>query len=277
MSLRSPSAIAIAVAVTLGASSLLASSAAHADETAPFHMTDVKVYKTELGFETHFGQFENAALIGVQGHVQVPLGKRWSLTGRLPIAYANDDIQGDGLSLGNVTLEATFLINARRRRRATNVTGFNVSVSLPTAADDFDGIIASGNYFRFHLPDPGLYRPDVTTVRLHGTWRTGGRSFFGQLEAGLHQQFGAGDLTLLRFGGGLGVRVGSSVVLIGELITRSDILDDSDGDNLDSSLDLGMRARAGNGNISLRVFIPLDGYWRDRDALGVALGYEVGL
>ena len=121
--------------------------------------------------------------------------------------------------------------------------------------------------------------PNTTTIRLHGTWRTGGRSFFFQLEGGLHQLIieNFDDWTLLRFGAGVGVRVGANVVLIGEYIAITDIVDDSSGDNFWSSIDLGMRARVGNGNISLRAFLPIDRSWRAADALGVALGYEVSL
>lgn len=266
------------LSITLGATALASPDLARADESTPFHMTDAKIWRPETGFEVQFGQYGDNAIVGLQGFIQWPIGERWSLTGRLPLAYAyNDGI--DGVGLGNLTVDATLFLSAEKRRRATNVTAFQLSVSGPTASRGVDSGFATGTMAGYFLPDPGLYQPNTTTIRLYGTWRTGSRSFFGQLEGGMQQLVirNADDRTLLRIAGGAGVRVGSNVVLIGEFVGVTDIIDDADGDNFWSSLDLGMRAKVGKGNISLRVYLPLDGQWRNLDTLGVALGYEASL
>ena len=105
MSLRYP--IPILLALTLGASALIAPGTARADEATPFSMTDVNIFRPEAGFEVLFGQDRNAALAGLQLWLQYPFGERWAITGRLPLAYANFDNGVDGLALGNLTLDGT--------------------------------------------------------------------------------------------------------------------------------------------------------------------------
>ena len=271
-------------ALILVLASVVTATEARADQTSPFVMTDPSNFDLATGFEFAVGQIDRAGLgttvAGLQGWIHWPVGDRWTFSGRLPIIYATNDTN-DGGTLGNLTFDGTFFINARKRRRAVRMSGLNISVSAPTAGDRGDGAFASGTWTDYFSINPGLYAPGATTIRLHGLWRTEGYRYFGQVEFGVHQMINrnADDNTLLRAGVAVGFKISRALVLIGELTNMSDVLDESrGGEDFWHTLDLGIRANTGRaGVLGLRAYLPLDRSMRNRGAFGLMLGYEVYL
>lgn len=256
--------------------SLLAPAHAHADETAAFVMADTHTYERAIGTALTIGGHADATLVGMEGTVRWPLGERWALGARLPLVFARSSMAND-LALGNLTFSATVILNAEAQRQDTYLSALALSISAPTAGiTDDDGINGAARFAAFYVPDPGLYRPDTTTVRVYYSLRSQGHSYFGQLEVGLQQLIieDIDDQTRLRLGMAVGVNVSSNIVLVAELSNVSDILDDANGEDFWHTLDVGMRANTGTGHVGLRVYLPLDRSSRDQDMLGVTLGYE---
>ncbi len=265
-------------ALTLAGVILLTSAPAGADEMSPYMMADMHSSTPSATGELMFGFIDDATLIGLEGSLRWPVG-RWSFGGRLPLMYSRGEVN-DGAALGNVTIDGTYLISARRRQGSRRSVGLNLSLSLPTATDNAaDSRAAAVEFSQFFVVEPGLYRPDATTIRVNGEFRTQGRRHFAQAELGLHQLIinDFDDLTLLRLGLAAGFLLSSRVALIGEFTTVSDVIDDSDDENFWHTLDIGLRILTQSGNLALEVYLPVDDSMRGRGAWGVLLAYQARL
>lgn len=273
------------VIATLAAATVLSTSRADAQHPHvtplhrdPFQMPEVYGHH-KLGLDFMFGQISAAPFVDEINLMALELfgayrvSRRLYLHARLPLGYASAE-DYSGTALGNLTLGLEHRLSTSFSRGQLTAWSLGGSVSLPTASDSGDAGLASVLHGAFRLPYPGRYYPDTTALRVHGQFRLDTRSVFLQGQAGLNMLIidGADDWMLLRFGLALGVSLGRSAVLIAELTTMSDILDDSDGDNFWHSLDLGVRFRAGtHTRVGIRVYLPLDAAYRDQDIWGIGL------
>jgi hypothetical protein len=218
----------------------------------------------------------------------IRLAPHWVLLVRVPMSHAgiDGDPARDGccsLALGNLTLGARGLWSSRRGTGVRAVSGFELSLSAPTASDNGDrGASAAAGAFAELPHDPGRYAPNATTARLTGLTQLYSRWFLLHGELGLQLHFldddVAGDDHLdlgLRAALSAGIRATYTVAILAELSARF-LSDQLAGDNdTVTSLDLGLRYGSGAAIIGLRVYLPLDPGLRDLDMLGV--GFDAGL
>lgn len=250
--------------------------AATADSTRPLVMTDLRG-GSRAGVDVTFGSVGSGpgdvTVIGVEGLVELELTRRLSLTGALPLVHARDGgTDYDGSSLGNITVGLAYRLSVERRGDSLRAVGIGGSLSLPTASDGGDAAIAAFAHSLFHLPDPGRFLPDTTTIRIHGDYRYQSGKIFLQGQLGLHQLVidGPDDLTLVRIAFGGGARLSNTASAVFTLTTMSDILDDSDGEDFVHQLDLGARFKVRRGEVGARIFLGLDD---STDHFGVGVDY----
>jgi hypothetical protein len=233
----------------------------------------------KLGLELMLGRMydplldEDISILALELSGALRLSRRSYLHARLPIAYAGLD-GASGTGLGNLGLGLEHRLSTRVTGARITAWSLGAEVSLPTASDGGDAGLAAALNGDFRMPYPGRYYPNTTTARMHVQFRVDAHKVFLQAQAGVNLLVfdGADDSMLLRFGLALGVSLGRTAALIAEITTLSDVLDDSRGEELWHSLDLGVRFNAGaHTRIGLRVYLPLDSYYRDQDIWGVAL------
>jgi hypothetical protein len=220
----------------------------------------------------------------------ISLAPHWVIVVRMPFVYADIEdhpIDGRdccGFGLGNLTLGARALFSNVHGESLRSVIGGEFNLSLATASDDGDdGIAAVLSAFARAPHDPGRYLPNTWTPRLLGHAQLYGRWLMVQVEAGLHfwlyddDVAGDDDSDVgLRLALAAGVRFTTELALLAEINTITQIDDDNDNDDDDtvSSLDVGIRYGTEAFVLGLRVYIPLDEGFRDRDMLGV--GVDLG-
>ena len=260
-----PSAIA-----TLALGLLLSSASARAEEPGP----------NQLGAELMFGQMEilnDQTLIGIALHGQFELSPQAGLFARLPVAHVSNDIDS-ATSLGNATLGMNYLLTSHARAKSW----IDGSLSLPTAADDGEEAVAAGLFGLFWAPDPGLYLPDVTTLRARYNHRFRQASGNGLLLSAGFQYLsvndGDDDLRIpLAIGGN--VQLSPKADFIGRFTTIVDLDADEDDDDFFHTLELGV-SLFGNGTsrAEILLYLPLDDFYRDNlEAWGLRGGFTTYL
>jgi hypothetical protein len=266
---------AAAVATALGA--VAAPAAAH--PAHPFVMPELSPHR-RLGAEVLVGSLDvpfHVTVIALEPTLSLTLTPRWTLTGRIPIGHVASDVR-DGTTLGNATIGAIYLFSSRGRRHDLRRGALDFSLSFPTAADGGDAGFAARTHAVFRVPDPGLYFPKTTTVRVHGNYRADVGQVFFQGQFGMHVLViqRADDLLLLRLGLAGGVHVSPQVALIAELTTMSDILDDRQTrEDFLHTLDLGMRFSGATSTFGARLYYPLDDSLRNGlHIIGVGFDFQ---
>ncbi|HWU86906.1 MAG TPA: hypothetical protein VN253_06510 [Kofleriaceae bacterium] len=218
----------------------------------------------------------------------IRLAPHWVLLARVPASHAtiDGDPARDGccsLGLGNLTLGARGLWSSRRGTGVRAVSGFELSVSVPTASDSGDrGSSAAVGAFAELPHDLGRYAPDTTTARLTGITQLYSRWFLLHGELGLQLHLYNGDAPGdrsdlgLRFALGAGIRATHTIAILAELSAQWFFSNRFAGDNdTVTALDVGLRYGSGGAIVGLRVYVPLDSGLRDLDMLG--LGLDLGL
>jgi len=244
--------------------------------TAPFQMPSVYA-KNTFGAELMMGVVDppvvdDFTIFALELAGTYKLSNQLYLSARMPIGHVTED--NTGTTLGNLTAGLEYRLSTNRQGRSINSWTLGGSVSLPTAGNSGDSFFASLAQGLFRLPYPGRYLPDTTAVRIHGQFRIDSRKIFFQSQLGLNHLIidGGDDQPLLRIGMALGISVARSTTLIAEWTILSDLLEDSDGDNFNSNLDLGVRFRtSARTRIGLRLHLPLDDFYRDQDIFGLAI------
>jgi hypothetical protein len=218
----------------------------------------------------------------------IRIAPHWVLLARVPFtrlgvdqpATSCCDLALDNLTLGGRGLWATVFGDGNR-----SVLGAELTVSLPTASDSDNRGLSTAGAALAHLPhDPGLWAPNVTTVRLTGISQFYGRYLLAHVETGLQLYFFdkdvAGDDHLdagIRLAAALGIRPTYTLSILAELNALLVFSNDkfAPGDDTTSSLDLGIRYGSNRGIFGARVYVPLDPQLRDLSMLG--FGLDAGL
>lgn len=253
-------------------------SVAAAEVSAPFVMPDLRNHH-EVGGGMMYGSadlgiFGNATLFSFFGQYRRPITDRLGFAATLPIAYASGDL-ADGTSLGNLTFETSYLLTVESAANQRRFAAFRASLSLPTASDGGNASEAALAHAIFYVPDPGLFLPDTTTLRLSGDYRIEWARAFFQANLGLDVLVisEADDVPYIRLGLAGGFTASERIALVAELTNMSDVLDDSGGEDYLHTLDLGLNIGLPRGHLALRLYFPLDDSRRDLDIFGV--GFEL--
>jgi len=281
----------VVLAGALGAAPALADSPG-LGEAAPFLMPDTSE-RSHAGVDVFFGSFDadeggllfsaKATVVTFEPHLDVALTPQITLSGRLPVAYAQAtntvlgaELDESDTMLGNAALSARFMSQASRSARA----GGGVFVNLPTASgdDDPEDLVnpqaAVTGVRIFHLE---RYIADTTTLGVHGDVRFDlGRAFvqgqvvYMHLIADDEDAAEGQDADLLRLGVAAGFWLTPMVAAMGELTTLSTSLDDDiqlNGSDEDEdffhSLDIGLRYAGAQWSLGARFHLPLDDLFRD--------------
>jgi hypothetical protein len=217
------------------------------------------------------------------------LAPHWVVFAKVPFDKASVD---DGvattdccdLALGNITLGGQGLWSTKYESDLRGVVGGELSLSLPTASDSGNGGASSGAAALAHLPhDPGLYAPNVTTVRLGVLSQLYSRRFLAHATAGLNLHFFDGDVPgddhfdlSVHLGLALGVRITYEFSFLAELNSNLFSGDNFGGNDVVSSLDAGLRYGSGRAIFGGRFYFPIDSELRDLGMIGFGLdgGYR---
>lgn len=268
-------------ALVIVAVALLAAAPRDADAHPPpfFWMEDLSTDR-RVGFEVLGGPSDligDAAVVGGSVFAHLSLSEHFTLTGRVPFAYADYEIAGvedDGLALGNLSLGGQ-LSNAGHYHGSDEraLLGLTARVYLPTASDEGSSGVAADLASAYFIPDPGRYLVDTTTLRLRGDFRYEVGQIFFQAEGALDFFFvdEGEDVLGALIGLGAGVSLSPYLALLGELNTVTDILEDDEGENFLHTLDLGIRYHDAGLMLGARLYVPLDERLRDADVLGLGV------
>ena len=241
-------------------------------EVAPTAKAGLSTAEAELLFGTLRMADTDATLFDLSLRAGLRLGERVRVSGEIPVAHARAGA-GGGTTLGNVTAGISSILSQSAGADGSQTVSAGGSVSFPTASSEGDRRAAAEALGRFHVDDPGLYRPETTAVRLHGDYRirSGNLSFQSQLGLHTHVIEDTDDELLLRAGLAGALHLSSAVALLSELTTISRAIDDAGGEQFLHTLDVGLRYRAGTTRFGLRVYVPLDDSLRQQQMFGVGV------
>ncbi|MSP17283.1 MAG: hypothetical protein EXR73_11880 [Myxococcales bacterium] len=160
--------------------------------------------------------------------------------------------------------------------------GLDGGFSLSTAPDgDLDALDGGDSAASTHLThDPSRYLPDSGTARLGASTLLRAARFFLQTEAALlvvqsTPGFGEQDDTLVKLDGAMGLRLFYSVTLVAGVNTTWTAAQNGAADDWLHSVEGGLRFTAGNVDVGMRFYYPLDQVLRDLKMIGG--GLELGV
>ena len=251
----------------------IAPSVAQAEPTGPSVGLDFLYGRTNNTLAAFIGGGNDITLIGMALHGHLSVTSDLLIGGRIPLAHAqlNDD---SASSIGNLTFE----LNYRLTQRARSQSWLDSSLSLATADDDGDGAIAALSFADFWMPDPGLYAPNTSTVRLMYRHALGDPALGAEFQAGFQYLAidGPDDLMRvpLRIGGH--VELGDTVAAIGRFSTYWQVNAEDGDDSFLHMLEAGLNLRrVGRGKLDIILYYPLDDLYReDLEAWGLQLGFS---
>ncbi len=213
-------------------------------------------------------------LIGIAVRGGMAVGPRLGFGLRAPIAHARGD-GTSGTSLGNLTGDVYFTAFRGFGTFPSRIY-FTGSLSAPTASSGGEGLLASGAFTAFWIPEPGLYHPDATSARVAGTFFGGdGRRYIEVELDGQHLFVGGGeeDATRFRLRVGGGYSLSERIAGFGQLTSVWNPDAPANEDHFLHVLEAGL-AVAGQprGQARLSIYFPLDESYRDElEAMGFLL------